>query len=420
MRSAVSSATAPSGRARRTSSVVELRRLGGPGVDARDRSKPPRGHAGGRRHLPACTAAQSASTAPSSAAAARRRARDCRYHQGRTAARPAARPAGRRSSADEPAQSRPSTRASTRQPCSALGRRRTRRRPRARASRSTRSSASPPIAADVGEIAWPVAYRNTDRVIPPCHHWSWSSMNDASDHFTTVSRRVFQPGRERRRDVELRGEVRVLADADLDAVELARSARSPRRRRGARRAVRPSPPAARTSARRRPSGSPRARPAAVRRTASGRSCRCGRSQVPCIVHSAGDPGLAPARRRGLVRPVQELEPPGPVELTAGPGAGRRACGTRPATGELRVGPRRRRTPRRSALRRAEGQAADELLLERRRTRSASAARRCNEPAASRLLSVKNWPWRLLRAEVIGRLSPVASGPGPRRSRCRSR
>ena len=41
----------------------------------------------------------------------------------------------------------------------------------------------------------PVAYRKTERVIPPCHHWSWSSMNEASDHFTTRSRSVLEPGR---------------------------------------------------------------------------------------------------------------------------------------------------------------------------------------------------------------------------------
>ena len=28
------------------------------------------------------------------------------------------------------------------------------------------------------------------------------------------------------------------------------------------------------------------------------------------------------------------------------------------------------------------------------------------PAASRLLFVKNWPWRLLSADVIGRRSPL--------------
>ena len=41
----------------------------------------------------------------------------------------------------------------------------------------------------------PVAYRYTERVNPPCHHWSWSSMNDASDHFTTVRRTSLGPGR---------------------------------------------------------------------------------------------------------------------------------------------------------------------------------------------------------------------------------
>ena len=32
--------------------------------------------------------------------------------------------------------------------------------------------------------------------MPPCHHWSWSSMWELSDHFTTVRRRVLRsPGR---------------------------------------------------------------------------------------------------------------------------------------------------------------------------------------------------------------------------------
>ncbi len=31
--------------------------------------------------------------------------------------------------------------------------------------------------------------------MPPCHHWSWSSTYVASDHFTTVSETVFDPGR---------------------------------------------------------------------------------------------------------------------------------------------------------------------------------------------------------------------------------
>ena len=35
--------------------------------------------------------------------------------------------------------------------------------------------------------------RKTERVRPPCHHWSWSSMKVASDHFTTVSRSTFRP-----------------------------------------------------------------------------------------------------------------------------------------------------------------------------------------------------------------------------------
>ncbi|CAM5591680.1 hypothetical protein SCANM63S_07265 [Streptomyces canarius] len=41
-----------------------------------------------------------------------------------------------------------------------------------------------------------VVYSSTERVIPPCHHWSWSSMCVASDHLTTVSRTTDgSPGR---------------------------------------------------------------------------------------------------------------------------------------------------------------------------------------------------------------------------------
>ncbi len=38
-----------------------------------------------------------------------------------------------------------------------------------------------------------LAYSSTERVIPPCHQWSWSSTCEASDHFTTVRRRVALP-----------------------------------------------------------------------------------------------------------------------------------------------------------------------------------------------------------------------------------
>ena len=55
--------------------------------------------------------------------------------------------------------------------------------------------------------------------MPPCHHWSWSSTKLASDHLMTVSRRVFVPGTTVPGDVELRGEMGVLADAHVRAVE---------------------------------------------------------------------------------------------------------------------------------------------------------------------------------------------------------
>ena len=38
-----------------------------------------------------------------------------------------------------------------------------------------------------------VAKSFTERVIPPCHHWSWSSMKVASDHFVTSMRTTLLP-----------------------------------------------------------------------------------------------------------------------------------------------------------------------------------------------------------------------------------
>ena len=56
-------------------------------------------------------------------------------------------------------------------------------------------------------------------MIPPCHHWSWSSTNEASDHFTTRRRSVFSPSAHERRHVELGGQVRVLRQAGERAVD---------------------------------------------------------------------------------------------------------------------------------------------------------------------------------------------------------
>ena len=86
-----------------------------------------------------------------------------------------------------------------------------------------RSSARPAIDADVGQVdVAPVAYRKTGRLIPPCHHWSWSSTYVASDHLTTRRRQRVRARPEAVGQVELGGEVRVLADADLVAVEARR------------------------------------------------------------------------------------------------------------------------------------------------------------------------------------------------------
>ena len=76
-----------------------------------------------------------------------------------------------------------------------------------------RSSARPASAWMSARWTGGVAYRYTDRVMPPCHHWSWSSMNDASDHLTTRQGQLVVASAEERRELELRREVGVLADA---------------------------------------------------------------------------------------------------------------------------------------------------------------------------------------------------------------
>lgn len=60
------------------------------------------------------------------------------------------------------------------------------------ASRTRQSTRSSPLrdarTVTSARCSGSVAYNSTDRVIPPCHHWSWSSMCEASDHLITVSR----------------------------------------------------------------------------------------------------------------------------------------------------------------------------------------------------------------------------------------
>ena len=236
------------------------------GVDAREPGRPGRR----RRRVPAGRSARPRSTVvgrPRSGRPSRRpstggRARPRRGGPGEI---PVARPAGRRRR----------VRHVTRE-----DRRRARRAPPRRAS----PARGPPVAAnrratasveragrevvgqpgdrrDVGEVAGPVAYRKTERVIPPCHHWSWSSMNVASDHLTTRRRSVLAPGRPDRVRSNSAARWESLLIADLDAVERhdqdalggADVEHDP--------PARPTPPGARTRARRRRSGSPRARSA---------------------------------------------------------------------------------------------------------------------------------------------------------------
>ena len=55
--------------------------------------------------------------------------------------------------------------------------------------------------------------------MPPCHHWSWSSTYEASDHLITRNTSSLSPAHEERRHVELGGQVGILARPDLPAVE---------------------------------------------------------------------------------------------------------------------------------------------------------------------------------------------------------
>ena len=83
----------------------------------------------------------------------------------------------------------------------------------ARASRSARSSSRPASTTTSARYVGPVAYRNTERVMPPCHHWSWSSTNDrVGPLHDRQPQLVARPARTSARDVELGGQVRVLAD----------------------------------------------------------------------------------------------------------------------------------------------------------------------------------------------------------------
>ncbi len=110
--------------------------------------------------------------------------------------------------------------------------------------------------ADVGEMDRPRRVQGRPSgVMPPCHHWSWSSTYVASDHFTTVRRRSLAPARTTSVTSNSAARCESLLIPTLDAVERRPAARSRRRRRGGRRAGRPGRRQARTSARRRPSGS---------------------------------------------------------------------------------------------------------------------------------------------------------------------
>ena len=207
--------------------------------------------------------------------------------------------------------------------CRAVAGRRARRRPSApvrprprprpaspapdgcRASRGPTSSDSVPVVPSAvspvsttrsARYVEPVAYRNTGRVMPPCHHWSWSSMNEASDHFTTVSRSSFAPGPQQVGDLELGREMRVLADPDVLPVDLDQQHALGRPDVEHHPLARPARRGPRTTARRRRSGSPRASRAGDWGTASGRWCRSAGPTCPAWSSSRGR-RPRPTRRR---------------------------------------------------------------------------------------------------------------------------
>ena len=123
-------------------------------------------------------------------------------------------------------------------------------------------------------------------------------------------------GRHEARHVELGGQVRVLAEADLAGRSPRPAGRSPRRRRGGRPAGPPRRPGPRASARTPRSGSPRGSTAAARGTASGRSCTAACRANPCIVQQPGTSASDHASASGRVRARQQLEAPAAVQLHA--------------------------------------------------------------------------------------------------------
>ena len=128
----------------------------------------------------------------------------------------------------------PSIRAATRQPG-----------PRAVPCQPTWiASASVPVVASASRPAsittsarypGPVAYRNTDRVIPPCHHWSWSSTNERVGPLDDRQpQRAFAPGRTRAPSGRTPPRGASPWRPRSRSRRARRSARSPPRRRGAR------------------------------------------------------------------------------------------------------------------------------------------------------------------------------------------
>ena len=214
-------------------------------------------------------------------------------------------------------------------------------------------------------------------MIPPCHHWSWSSTYVASDHFTTRSQVVFAPGRR----------TAVTSNSAARCESLLSPTSSPLTL-----TIRTLSAAPTWSTTRRPAHAAGTSNVALvdagrvvvgpagggRGTASGRSCRAGGRRSPAS-SSSRDGGLAPVRRRGGVGRAEQLEPPRAVEVDPLPDrrGGRRASAAAAAR-QLRreptaAGPRAADVPVRSAIspwsRRA--QAADEVLLQGEVTRGSS-------------------------------------------------
>ena len=173
--------------------------------------------------------------------------------------------------------------------------------------------------------------------MPPCHHWSWSSMKVASDHFTTRQAERVRPGHEPSvtSNSEARWESLLMPTSsavDAGTIRTLSAAPDVEHDAPARPALGqlegPLVDAGRVQ--------PRDRPAAGPGTASGRSCSGAGRTCPASSSSRGPRCRASPGRRLRRRAGGELEPPRAVEDPGGRGAARcaSAVGRRPVSSGL--------------------------------------------------------------------------------------